>query len=163
MRGFSLEDRFWAKVTKAEGDECWDWTAFRNPRGYGMIGMGRGVRLAHRVSWTLHFGEIPAGMCVMHNCDNPPCTKPEHLKLGTRAENNEDRHAKGRSGGAPGEDNAWSRLTDADALRIMELREQGLTYAAIAAEIGEITRATVYKVVKGRSWSHVTGVEKFVP
>lgn len=51
---------------------------------------------AHRASWTLHNGPIPAGMVIMHKCDNPPCCNPDHLKLGTRAENNKDAAAKGR-------------------------------------------------------------------
>jgi hypothetical protein len=57
-------------------------------------------RPAHRMAWEASNGPIPDGMILMHTCDNPPCCNPEHLKLGTRAENNKDRAKKGRGKGA---------------------------------------------------------------
>lgn len=164
MRGYSLEERFWAKVVRLGDDDCWEWTAFRNPAGYGMIGIdGVGtVRLAHRVAWQMAYGEIPAGMCVMHSCDNPACVNRAHLSLGTIADNNRDRHAKGRDGGVRGEDSPHAKLSDVAVHNIMVLRKEGLSYTEIAAAIG-VTKATIYKVTKGRSWSHVSGVPKFVP
>jgi hypothetical protein len=52
---------------------------------------------SHKLMYMLAVGPVPAGMCVMHKCDNAPCCNPDHLKLGTRAENNQDMHRKGRS------------------------------------------------------------------
>jgi HNH endonuclease len=94
----SLEERFWAKVVKTS--ECWKWTANKNNKGYGMIREGGLLpkRLAHRVSWVIHNGQIPEQMCVLHKCDNPECTNPNHLFLGTLAENMLDKERKGRSG-----------------------------------------------------------------
>lgn len=83
---------------------CWVMTAgyehkFRVDNGTpGYRGASyRGIGItAHRLSWFLHYGKIPRGKIVMHKCDNPPCINPDHLKLGTRAQNNKDMKAKGR-------------------------------------------------------------------
>src|SRR5258708_5631071 len=97
-------ERFWEKVRKTQS--CWLWTgAHKNGRWpYGVLG-GPGddsPRLAHRVSWELHHGPIPAGMNVLHKCDNPPCVRPAHLFLGTFADNTADMVKKGRAkGGRP--------------------------------------------------------------
>lgn len=93
----SLEQRFWSKVQKT--DECWLWLGAKS-RGYGMIRIGGMAekKAASRVSWMLHFGPIPEGMHVLHKCDNPQCTNPKHLFLGTHADNMRDKTAKGRNG-----------------------------------------------------------------
>lgn len=90
------EFRFWFRVEKTEG--CWTWKAARHPRdGYGAFWNDekRLVR-AHRFSYQLHYGPIPDGLWVLHRCDDPPCVRPDHLFLGTAADNNNDRERKGR-------------------------------------------------------------------
>lgn len=96
----ALADRFWAKVDKSES--CWVWTAGTVPGGYGFIrmrGREKTSGMAHRISWELHNGPVPTGMYVMHICDNPPCVRPDHLRLGTPQENTQDAIAKGRHRG----------------------------------------------------------------
>jgi hypothetical protein len=93
----SLEERLWGRVLRSDG--CWEFTGTRNGMGYGVLGRhGRrgGNVLAHRAAWELTFGPVPAELCVLHRCDNPPCVRPDHLWLGTRMDNNRDMVAKGR-------------------------------------------------------------------
>ena len=76
---------------------CLTWTGYRNPKGYGTINVAGTPVYAHRLSWENANGPIPEGKCILHKCDNPPCCNPDHLFLGTRAENNADMVAKGRA------------------------------------------------------------------
>lgn len=90
----SVEERFWNKVLKT--DDCWTWTSAKSRKGYGLFWDGNKFVRAHRASYVLAFGPIPDGMCVCHHCDNPSCVRPDHLFIGTNADNVHDSIAKGR-------------------------------------------------------------------
>lgn len=95
----TIEERFWSKVLMIPFSECWLWTGWHDADGYGKLAIpspSRSQLLAHRVSWEIHHGPIPAGKCVLHRCDTPSCINPAHLFLGTQADNMRDMHAKGR-------------------------------------------------------------------
>ena len=102
--------RFWAKVDK-DGPvpvhmphlgPCWVWIGTAQSRWYGHFAVDGRYRYTHRLSYTMHYGEIPAGLIVCHACDNPSCVRPDHLFLGTHSDNAWDRSAKGRAKWGPG-------------------------------------------------------------
>jgi hypothetical protein len=95
MLSDSIVAKFWEYVEIKEG--CWGWNANKN-RGYGTLytAPGSSPARANRVSWEIHFGQIPEGLNVCHKCDNPECTRPDHLFLGTQKENIADALRKGR-------------------------------------------------------------------
>ncbi len=70
------KQRFWAKVTRS--NSCWEWTAAKNEKGYGVFGVKKETDKAPRISWALTFGPIPKGLFVCHKCDNPGCVNPDH-------------------------------------------------------------------------------------
>ena len=102
MPGFPpipVEERYWPKVNVLGEDDCWEWTAHRNQKGYGTIRYAQRMYLAHRVGWMIEHGELPPDdKLVRHTCDNPPCQNPKHWLLGTNADNMADRQKRGRQG-----------------------------------------------------------------
>lgn len=148
----SLEELFWQYVTLGAPDDCWEWQKNRHAFGHGFLHYRRTEYQAHRVSYELHNGAIPEGLHVLHKCDNPPCCNPNHLFLGTRLDNIEDRTKKGRS--ARGENVNTARLHTADVLKIRELHRAGITCAELA-RMYHIGESTARSIVKYRSWKHV--------
>lgn len=102
----SWEQRFWNKVNKTDG--CWLWTGSTGRRGYGAFRTPahKYNQQTHRISYEIHYGPIPDGLWVLHRCDVPGCVRPDHLFLGTPADNMADMVQKGR---AYSGDNHWMR------------------------------------------------------
>ena len=151
------QERFWEKVLK--GDGCWIWTAVRQGNGYGGFGIAGSVkRTAHRVSWEFANGPIPPGLCVLHRCDNRLCVRPDHLFLGTHADNMADMAAKGRwklSEKHPhrGSRHSQAKLTEQQATEIKSLR-----WRSVAVEVARrygINVSTVYRLWNGSAWPHI--------
>lgn len=143
---------FWLKVRKAGAGDCWLWTgSIGSARGYGQITLPGGLSTsAHRVSWMIHNGVIPADMHVLHNCDVRICVNPAHLRLGTNEENMADRDRKGRM--PHGERCAAAKLTP-DQVR--EIRASTEPVKVLAERYG-IHSAHVSKVRLGRKWQHLS-------
>jgi hypothetical protein len=130
---------------------CWEWTAHKDANGYGGIGFSGKKKLAHRVMYELRNGPIPDGACVCHSCDNPACVNPDHLFLGSHAENMADMASKGRA--PKGETHVAAKLTEADVLAI---RAETGTQQEIAAKYG-ISTSQVSRIRLGQTWKHVSG------
>ena len=125
---------------------CWVWNRARNVHGYGAIGIDNKVKRAHRVAWQAYVGDIPDGMAVLHRCDNPPCINPDHLYLGTKADNSLDMVRKGRS--AAGERHSQARLSEAQVSEIRALHAAGMTQSEIARRF-VVSSGYVSQVVNG--------------
>lgn len=134
----TLFDRVWEKVDHngpvpahcPQLGPCWIWMGYCDPKGYGRLNIGRHVdgvyrdklEYAHRLTWELTHGPVPAHLWVLHKCDNPQCVRPGHLFLGTVQDNNADRHAKGGyATQSKGEDHYKCGLTDAQVLEIRRI------------------------------------------
>ncbi len=149
-RQFTTAERFWAKVNKT--DRCWLWTAATlTDGGYGTMTVRRGGRTvskrAHRLSWELHFGEIPPGMEVCHRCDNPLCIRPDHLFLGTHTDNMRDMARKGR--GNQGERHSAAKLSDAQVADIRRRRANGERQCDLAKEY-RVADSHISHIIKGK-------------
>lgn len=163
----SPEARFWANVQKTES--CWVWTGPKGAGGeYGMLTTGtRGKEsyrrvLAHRLSWTLHFGEIPEGLVICHHCDNPPCVRPDHLFIGTQEDNVRDmwRKGRGRTGRhdafvhtrrVSGERHHRAQLTDSEVAKIRHEWDTGSRNQSALARRYGTTQATIWRIVNNRT------------
>lgn len=142
------------RIRPADTAACWEWTGARNKKGYGHLGSNGKIRSAHRVAWELAHGPIPAGLHVLHRCDNPPCTNPAHLFLGTHAENMADKVAKGRQSRPQGEAHGMAVLTNETAAEIwgrLALGERGVD---LAREFG-VSPDAISHIRHGRKWAHL--------
>ena len=143
-RYWSLQQRIDFFVDRSSGPgTCWPWTGRINRWGYGRLMVSMREYLVHRVAWEMARGTIPDGLFVCHRCDNPRCCNPEHLFLGTAADNNADMVAKRRN--RRGQNHQNAKLTDAQVLAI---RADCRSSRAIAAEYG-VSDTTICLVKKG--------------
>lgn len=171
-----LAELFKARYRVEAKTGCWLWTGTRDKDEYGKLKAvfpGEKTKrpiLAHRLSWVLHRGPIPAGKLVCHHCDVEPCVNPDHLFIGSQGDNSRDRDQKQRQ--ARGERHGVSKLTDAQVREIRALRtayvavhgttkrrgKTGTTTAgtlkAIATRFG-VTARVVRLIMSGEAWRHV--------
>ncbi len=140
-----LTERFWSKVLRTAG--CWEWQGGHYTSGYGTFSLGaRNPAYAHRVSWELHNGPIPAGLHVLHRCDNRNCVNPDHLFLGTNLDNTNDKTLKGR---------AAKKLSDHD-VRVMRFVRQltNVSYLKLGGAFG-VSEKQAMNIVRREQWGHV--------
>jgi len=95
-RGRTVDDRFDSKV-RQQPNGCHIWVASKDACGYGNFSTGTRWVRAHRFSYERAYGLVPSSLYVLHKCDTPACVNPEHLFVGTQADNMQDKIAKGRS------------------------------------------------------------------
>lgn len=167
-RKIEIPKRFASKWTPEPNTGCWLWfgTTVGGPRVkvlYGQFWIGDRQYQAHRVSYDLHVGRIPDGLCVLHRCDNPACVNPDHLFLGTQADNVHDMHSKGRLGNsapknpAAGERSPRALLNDLAVVDIrarFKPRGMGGNARTLAFEYG-VSVDLIHKVVARKCWRHI--------
>lgn len=143
-------ERFWEKVHKTDG--CWLWTASLDNHGYGQIQRSREQHpiRAHIYSYELHYGSIPAGLCVCHRCDIPACIRPDHLFLGTHTDNLKDSASKGRM--HRGERTGNAKLTNKEVIEIKSLLANHVPQKVIAKKF-KVSHANICAINTGYSWS----------
>jgi len=147
----TLAQRFWSKVDPAPSQCCWEWTACKSSNGYGQFRLNNRDLNAHRVAYTLAKGEIPKGLVVRHTCDNPVCCNPDHLILGTQADNIADMHKRKRNSQRQGEHNGRCKLT---AKQAMEVYNSPLPQDEIA-KLYNIGKTTVSFIKHKKAWKHI--------
>ena len=139
---------------------CLEWAGTRNKGGYGTKTVGsradgsRTTKLAHRIVYELVNGGIDAKMCVLHKCDNPPCINPEHLFVGTRADNHMDMLKKGRRKDLKGEERFNSKLLSSQVVDIKKQLLQGVRQSDIARQYG-VNQTLISAIKTGKIWTHI--------
>lgn len=142
---------FLSTIDRSAGpDGCWPWTGAIGSRGYGNVRFRGRQCGTHRVAFELATGVNPAGMFVLHRCDNARCCNPAHLFLGTHADNMADRTHKRRQSRGSRHGNA--KLNEVSAILIRQLHRRGATGLALANSFG-IDDAIVSEIVHGRRWT----------
>lgn len=142
--------RFFSKVLKT--DSCWIWQSSTNHAGYGRMNYKGIIEKAHRLSYLIHFGEIPNGAHVLHKCDNRLCVNPEHLFLGNQQINMQDKFDKGRS--QFGADAPRAKINEAQAIAILL---DNRPYSKIATEYN-LTTSAVSAIKCHRTWKHLKNI-----
>jgi hypothetical protein len=156
-RGMSNEVRFNHYVVRKDG--CWGWKGSKDQDGYAKIYITRNgervTTVASRLSWELVHGKIPEGLLICHKCDNPTCTNPKHLFLGSTLDNMRDKIQKGRLRVAHGADSGHAKLTEA---QVIEILLDPRPYSEVAYDYN-VTTFTVRDIKKRRSWTYLENVE----
>jgi len=147
----TMQERIWEKVIPVPESGCWLWTGATFNHGRPQLRMGNRVVLAARQAYLAFRGQEPGDLCVCHKCDTPECVNPDHLFLGTYADNNRDRDEKGRTVVNRGEDNGCAKISWEQAQQIRAIYASGVPSEAIGPEFG-ITGRQVRNIVRKKQW-----------
>ena len=156
--GVTLEMRLMAKVDRSEkhgpNGDCWNWTAYADGWGYGRIIVDGSSRLAHRISYMLFNGDVAGDSLVLHKCDVAHCVNPDHLYIGTHADNVNDAYKRNRYPSRKGMNNGHSKLSEGDVRTIRILWGNGWTYKRLAKRF-KVTPGAICHARRGLTWKHL--------
>lgn len=130
---------------------CRNWIGWRNIHGYGYMNINGLTKRAHRVAYEEYVGQIPAGLSVLHRCDNPRCINPDHLFLGNHQDNMADMVAKRRN--ATGARHGQSKVTFE---QVAAIRKEVGSQATIAKKYG-LSQSQISRIKSGWSWDRSCG------
>lgn len=136
--------KFWARVEKSAPEQCWPWRGDKNHRGYGRFR----EKMTHRLAYELVKGPIPEGLIVRHRCDNPPCCNPDHLLVGTYADNTDDAVERNRL--PTGERSGTAKIT-VEQVRYIRANPDNLTRAALVQRFG-LSKCYISAIRSGKVW-----------
>ena len=131
-------------------NHCWICSLPVNSAGYPTTAAGGKISTVHRYIYESIHGTIPVDMVVRHKCDNKRCINPNHLEIGTLADNVRDRVERGRS--AVGSRNGRAKLTEDQAKAIKGL---DLISVSLLARVFDVDRKTIRQIRQGKTWKHV--------
>jgi hypothetical protein len=141
-----------AQISQTPTDAgCLEWLGRKNPDGYGLFWFNGHHQKTHRIIYTLTHGAIPPGMFVCHHCDNPACCNPEHLFLGTAADNNLDMIKKGRYRAPDPQAMPQAKLSWETAREIRRLYFHGHNVQYLSS-LFKISDKQIYLLLQNKAW-----------
>ncbi len=149
-----VPERFWKLVDKKEPESCWPWLGDTMKLNYGRFSYAGTRRLAHRVAYELTYGPIePPSLSVCHHCDNPNCVNPNHLFLGTPADNVADCILKGRKkvNSPKGEAHYKHKLTASNIAESKQLSQEGIPQRK-GANMYHVNQAQIWRIIHDKTW-----------
>jgi len=141
----TAEERFWKYVDIDVTTGCFNWIGGKTRGNYGEFNYNKKPQRVHRVSYIIHYGDIPDGLHVLHTCDNPSCVNPLHLFLGTNQDNMTDKCNKGRW---KGRGCNLSQIDRDEIIRIYK-EDQSITQYELA-EIFAVTQGTINNILNNK-------------
>ena len=142
-------DRFMRYVNKTK--DCWLWTgALDREGGYGQFGLAGKTEYTHRLIWLHCYGTIDDGLVVRHQCRNRNCCNPDHLELGTQAQNSHDKIRDGTTN--RGEKHGMAKLT---ANQVLQIRARAMEFPSILVQEFGISRSSITDIINRITWKHV--------
>src|SRR4030095_798286 len=150
-----VEKRLWSRVKKT--DTCWIWQGALRGGGYGAIWIGGGKgghHPAHRVSYELTYGAIPAALQVLHRCDNCACVRPDHLFVGTSLDNMHDKIKKGRAR-YPGPNHPSYHLAKLTPDLVAQIRKEYKPYIVSLNALARkyhVSKRAIHRIIHQITW-----------
>lgn len=145
-------ERFISFVDVGDDEYCWTWKGGKGAQGHGRFWLNGSMRVASRVAFIIWNGPIPEGLLVLHNCDNPPCCNPRHLRVGTSLDNITDMYARNprsRMNRPKGQNNHNTKMTYEMVMSAAERISSGSSFRKEAKRIGVAT-SSLHAAIRGR-------------